>query len=397
MAHLTLDWLNIVALLGAMQGLLLAAVLVTKARNRTANRLLAAAVLSFTVYLVCAVYYAAGLVQVWPHLFGVSYPLPFLFGPLVYMYAVTASDRSRRLRRLDALHLVPFVLAVLAGLPIYLLSGADKIALFQALGRGARPWLLRVADPFKLVSGMTYATAAILFLRRHAERVKDSYSHIERVNLRWLFWLSAAGAAIWLLALTLQLAEALTGVPIPSDDFVALAVAVMVYAIGYMGLRQPEVCEFASSDLVPAGAAPSPTPTADSRADAEAETPRYERSGLSDWEAASLKKKLLAAMETGDAWRNSELTLADLAAQLSTTPHKLSAVLNAHLGQSFYDFVNGYRVRAVQQRLAQGGKAPKLLVLAMDAGFASKSTFNDVFKKHTGQTPSAYRSVRKQS
>ncbi len=393
MSRITLDWLHVVALLGAMQGLLLAAVLALKPRNRTANRLLAAAVLTFTLYLVSAVYYAAGLVRVWPHFFGVSYPLPFLFGPLIYLYAVTASDRSRRLRRLDALHLLPFVLAVLFGLPIYLMSGADKIALFQALARGERPLALRIADPLKLLSGVAYATATLLFLRWHAERVKDSYSHLERVNLRWLLWLGAAAAAIWVLATCLQLAEALTGARVPwGDDVVVLAVAALVYAIGYMGLRQPEVCEFASADVM---ASPSEA-VADARADAEAEAPRYERSGLSDWEAASLRKKLLALMDTADPWRNSELTLADLAAQLSTTPHKLSEVLNGHLGQTFYDFVNGYRVRAVQQRLAAGGKAPKLLALALDAGFASKSTFNDVFKKHTGQTPSAYRSVLRQ-
>ncbi len=389
MPQLTLDWLHVIMLLGAVQGLLLAAVLMTKPRNRTANRLLAATVLSFTLYLVCAVYYAVGFVRVWPHFFGVSYPLPFLFGPLVYLYAVTASDRTRRLRRLDALHVVPFVLAVLAGLPIYLLSGAEKIALFDALARGQRPWLLRLGDPLKLVSGVSYAAVTLLFLRRHAERVKDSYSHLERVNLRWLLWLGAAAAAIWLLALGLQLVEALAGVRITwGDAIVALAVALLIYAIGYMGLRQPEVCELASSDLVPA----------DPEADSEAEPPRYERSGLSDWEVASLKKKLLAAMETDRLWRDSELTLADLASRLSTTPHKVSEVLNGHLGQTFYDFVNAYRVRAVQDRLAaEGGRAPKLLVLALEAGFASKSTFNDVFKKHTGQTPSAYRSASRQA
>jgi AraC-like DNA-binding protein len=36
-------------------------------------------------------------------------------------------------------------------------------------------------------------------------------------------------------------------------------------------------------------------------------------------------------------------------------------------------------------------RAPTLLALAMDAGFASKSTFNEAFKKHTGKTPSQYR------
>lgn len=394
--RLTLDWLHVVALLGGVQGLLLVVVLLTRTSNRTANRLLAAAVLSFTLYLLGAVYYSAGLVPVWPHFFGVPYPLPFLFGPLVYLYAVSASDRSRRLRARDALHFLPFVLTVLAGLPIYLRSGPDKIALFHAFAGGPRPWFVRVADPLKLTSGVTYAAATLLFLRRHAERVKDSYSHLERVNLRWLLWLGGSGAAIWLFATLLQLWESLAHVRVPwGDDVVALAVTVLVYAIGYMGLRQPEVSELASSDIVPAVARPEPTWAAETetKPEAEAQASRYERSGLSDWEAASLKKRLLALMDTDRPWRESELTLADLAARLSTTPHKLSEVLNGHLGQTFYDFVNGYRVRAVQQRLADGGKVPKLLVLALDAGFASKSTFNDVFKKHTGQTPSAYRSV----
>jgi AraC-like DNA-binding protein len=32
-----------------------------------------------------------------------------------------------------------------------------------------------------------------------------------------------------------------------------------------------------------------------------------------------------------------------------------------------------------------------MLALALDAGFASKSTFNQAFKKHTSQTPSDFR------
>ncbi|MGH7468659.1 MAG: helix-turn-helix domain-containing protein [Longimicrobiales bacterium] len=97
-------------------------------------------------------------------------------------------------------------------------------------------------------------------------------------------------------------------------------------------------------------------------------------------------------MEAKRPWENSELTLADLAELLSTTPHKVSEVLNARLGQTFYDFVNGYRVREVQRRIERDkARAPTLLVLALEAGFASKSTFNDAFKKHAGQTPSQYR------
>ena len=137
-------------------------------------------------------------------------------------------------------------------------------------------------------------------------------------------------------------------------------------------------------------AAAAPAPPRPSETDQSAA--RYERSGLSEREAAALKSALLSAMEQQRPWRNRDLTLADLAQQLSTTPHKLSELLNSQLEQSFYDFVNGYRVRYVQRRIEdEDARNLKILALALDAGFASKSTFNDVFKKHTGRTPSDYR------
>src|SRR5262249_56813308 len=105
-----------------------------------------------------------------------------------------------------------------------------------------------------------------------------------------------------------------------------------------------------------------------------------------------LRDGLLGMMEREQPWKESELTLPDLAGRLNSTPHKLSAVLNSQMGQTFYDFVNGYRVREVQRRIKAGdARSLKMLALAMDAGFASKSTFNEVFKKHTNQTPSDFR------
>lgn len=159
MASVTLDWLHLITLLGAIQGICLAGALATRRRNRTANRLLAGLMLSFSVYLASVVYHAAGYVRSYPHFFGIAYPLPFLFGPLVYLYAVTAADRTRRLTGRDALHLLPFLLVVLAGLPIYLLSGAEKVAFYDQLQAGVRPLLLRIADPLRLLSGVSYAAA----------------------------------------------------------------------------------------------------------------------------------------------------------------------------------------------------------------------------------------------
>lgn len=397
MTSLTLDWLHVITLLGAIQGVFLAGVLATKRSNRTANRLLAVTMVAFSIYLATSVYHAIGFERVFPHFFGAAHPMPFLFGPLIYLYAVTAADRSRRLTRRDALHFLPFVAVIVIGLPIYLMSGADKIALYDQLQTGQVPLQIIIANRLKLVSGVVYASATIVFLRRHSHRVKESYSTLERVNLRWLLWLGAAAAAIWALAVVVQVLES-TGIggADRGEDFISLAIAVLVYSIGYMGLRQPEIFRYETAEYeIPAELrASTERAVADEQpaTEPDAPSPRYERSGLKDREAERLKDALTAVMDRDRPWRDSNLTLADLAERLSTTPHKLSEVLNSQLEQTFYDFVNGYRVREVQRRIAAGETQRfTMLSLALDAGFASKSTFNVVFKKHTSRTPSDYR------
>ncbi|NOK16040.1 AraC family transcriptional regulator [Corallococcus carmarthensis] len=48
---------------------------------------------------------------------------------------------------------------------------------------------------------------------------------------------------------------------------------------------------------------------------------------------------------------------------------------------------------AVQERLASGDPA-SLLTMALDAGFASKASFNRIFREHTGLSPSAWRTAQ---
>ena len=368
MARVTLDWIQLAAVVGSLQGLLLAGVLVAQRNNRTANRLLAALMASFTVYLAAGVYYAAGIVRAYPQFFGLSYPMLWLFGPLVYLYTLAASDRSWRLERRHLWHFAPAAVATALALPYLFMSGAEKLAFYDRLIAGDVPTIITLYEPTKFVSGLGYSVATVLYLRRHRRQIEENYSNVARVNLTWLLWLAGAAAATWVLATTLQVTD--FGHRL-REEHVSLAIAVVVYAIGYMGLRQPEVFRYQTAEFaIPI--APQPR----------------ERVTIS----SEIETALRRIMDAEKPWKNSELTLPDLAARLDTTPHKLSEVLNTQVGQSFYDFVNGYRVREVQRRIKAGDAGRlKMLALAMDAGFASKSTFNEVFKKHTAQTPSDFK------
>ena len=97
-------------------------------------------------------------------------------------------------------------------------------------------------------------------------------------------------------------------------------------------------------------------------------------------------------MERERPYLDPDLSLGSLADALGVTDKALSALLNETVGTTYTAYVNGLRVGEARQRL----RAPEhahlsVLAVGLDAGFASKSTFNRVFKAATGQTPSAYR------
>ena len=97
-------------------------------------------------------------------------------------------------------------------------------------------------------------------------------------------------------------------------------------------------------------------------------------------------------MEHDHAYSDGELSLEQLAKRLALTPHELSQLINQSFGMNLSDYLNGYRVRALQTALRDPAHpTATVLELALAAGFNSKSSLNRVFKKHTGQTPSEYR------
>lgn len=103
------------------------------------------------------------------------------------------------------------------------------------------------------------------------------------------------------------------------------------------------------------------------------------------------KEKLLVYMEQHKPYLEPELTLTELAKQLSTNTSVLSKVINDGTGRNFNDFINSYRVQEFIIKLKAGEQQTQtLLGIAYDCGFNSKATFNRSFKKVTGKTPKEY-------
>ena len=121
------------------------------------------------------------------------------------------------------------------------------------------------------------------------------------------------------------------------------------------------------------------------------QTPKYISPAL-DNEKQLILEKLHQHMQSSRPFLGPELTLDELAAQLSVKPKMLSQTINELLNQNFFEFINHYRIEEAK-RLLTNPKDKKITVLEVmyEVGFNSKSSFNTIFKKNTGLTPSEFK------
>ena len=118
---------------------------------------------------------------------------------------------------------------------------------------------------------------------------------------------------------------------------------------------------------------------------------KYKTNRLTEEECKELHKKLVAYVEKEKPYINPDLKMGDLAAALDTSSHSLSYLLNQYLNQSYYDFINEYRVTQFKKMVADSQYSRyTLTALAGLCGFSSRASFFRSFKKSTGVTPNEY-------
>jgi len=158
-------------------------------------------------------------------------------------------------------------------------------------------------------------------------------------------------------------------------DVIDLLYLGMVYFISYKALSQPQMFQDVQALL------PKVDPPA-----------KYSSSSLSEDRLRVIQEQLQSLIQEEKPYLKGDLTIQDLAKKLTVSRQYLTQVLNEKMKCNFNDYINFFRVEEFKQR----AKDPRyenytILALALDSGFNSKTTFNTIFKKHTGLTPSQYR------
>ncbi|WP_449472929.1 helix-turn-helix domain-containing protein [Sphingobium chungangianum] len=113
-----------------------------------------------------------------------------------------------------------------------------------------------------------------------------------------------------------------------------------------------------------------------------------DRSGygqMPGWRLRRVKDRIEAEL-------SDDLSVADLAAEIRTSPRHLIRTFKATTGTTLSDYIAGRRIAHAQQQLARDDVLIK--VIAGNCGFQSAAAFSAAFRKATGMTPREYREER---
>lgn len=223
-------------------------------------------------------------------------------------------------------------------------------------------------------------------LKAHRSQIKDSYSFIESINLRWLSnftWIYIINNALILLT-----SLAFSYLHLGDLDLIYLivfsSIVLSLFYLCYNGIRQYSLVEF---EQAPA----RQVKPVEKVEELTTRTSKYETSSLSDNEMQSLYDQVLRLMLEEKVYLEPELKVKHLADQLGTTSHNISQTINSKAGKSFYDFVNHHRLSHFKALLSDPDNHKfTILGLSFDSGFNSKASLNRIFKNQEGITPKEF-------
>ena len=359
----------------------------TSKKNKSKADLILTLWLSF-VGLNLLLYYihATGKHVTFPYFLGLEIPMPLLYGPFLFLYTVALTDQEHN-KKINPLHFIPFVLALLSTLPFHALSFPQKIKVYQDGGR-AYELLSLIILIAVLISGFLYTFISLQKLKKHRKTIAEQFSYTEKINLKWLSYLILGSSIIWLVAIFRQ------------DNYTFSAVVLYVLFIGYFGIKQvgiftntvPQIQnEILETSSIEVNKTSNDTLFDEKEIEVQPEKIKYEKSKISSDEVSTIQKNLLVLMQTEKTYTDPELTLSDLAQKINVHPNTLSQIINSVEQKNFYEYINDLRVEEFKKLIAiPDNQKFTLLSLAFDSGYNSKTAFNRNFKKNTGHSPSDY-------
>lgn len=301
--------------------------------------------------------------------------------PLIRWYSILIFRPDARFWQESIKMFIPFFAGLVCALIVRAVWGAvpDVYSMreFFSLLWVYPEFILRMALLAVFIAQTTvFFIRAVRDLSDYRRRIRNDFSELEDMDLRWVYWV------IYILFIfpVFNLALAFSG---------DVTVRMGIYVWGFICLGAVAVFGGTRKDIY---YLPNPGVSLDKQPLRSGKTalfipPGMEALGINHQTFSKVGNDLARLMDEESVYTKQDLRLDDLAAMLNTNKTYVSAVINNHYKTNFHTLVNRQRVKKAEKLLVEGMRIKEVWTFA---GFNSQRSFNTVFKKFTGTTPSQW-------
>lgn len=334
-------------------------------RKSLKNLLFFGLFINFALFEIHFLLFEAGILHNYPFLHQIYIPAMYLLGPLIYLFSRFSLQKDFKFKKSHLLHFIPLFLSIAAIIYAVTQFPAQNMRFMDGYFYNVVTlWIGAGAS----MSFLVYLIWIGFIISKNAiwkpGVMKKSPSAI--LTLLIFLFFSIAWITDLLAALTNQKIFMEVSTVILNLVIIFLFLINFRYPLFYQTLQE----------IV--------------------EEEKQKRSYLGGINVEQIHSELCSLMKDEELFLDEDLSLSSLAERMGITTHQLSQFLNEKLGRSFTTFVNEYRIDRAKTLLLEI-RNHSILSIAFEVGFKSKSTFNAVFSKNTGMTPSQFRKKYKKN
>lgn len=365
------------AITGFIQALFLSFFILRTDRGiKKVNYLLAAYLAVMGAYLIIPHLVRSNL-TLFPHLIGVSYPLLFLTGPILYLYTSILLSPDNKIPVKYYYHFLPAILVFVWLSDFYFKSAEEKLIRFSNIRQNGLSLDFTIIWAFACLHIISYLYTCYTSAKQYNLSLKDNFSSTIHVNIKWLENFSFYNLLLWCIYAVGYLLVLLKVEYDPYgllDQFFTIILASYIYFLSYTALAHP--------DLFPTPLMKAPKSVG------------KEKISLTEDEKVQYRHTIDHIIIEKKTYLSPELTLQELSSITQIPARLLSVLIRDLYCSNFYDFINSYRVNEVKLRLRNPSYDHLTIAsIAYDCGFNSKTSFNEAFKKNVQMTPKEFKKM----
>jgi AraC-like DNA-binding protein len=308
--------------------------------------------------------------------------LPFFIFPVFAFMVLYTIYPDKKVSRYWYLLLLPGILFLMLTSSDHLLRDFSKADLLDQYNNP--PLLYHF-----FFKGFQITILATLFylikqMQIYQSNIKNSFSYVEPIDVDWLRNFSLIYFVVVALSMIIFLISNFQLLPIKAGLAFAIVNGCLVLAVFYMnyqGIKHYTISQYYRQQEIEV--------VADEPRTQENTTQKAMRATrVNPKEAQRLYTQITHLFEKDELFLEPTIKLNEVADAVNETPHAVSEVINTVGKQSFFDFVNSYRVSRLKSILKDPTKSNlTILALGLESGFNSKASINRIFKNATGMTP----------